>query len=312
MKIIKETYKNKKTKCKVICEKGHVTLIIPKNVENKKCKICFGSTMYHEDEFYRSFMYRSPLVHNNKYDYSLVKISKLLKSTDKVIINCPIHGQFKQRICDHLSGRGCKKCGNSNKNKNTRISEKVFLEKLKISKPHIKLNEGYLQFSKPAIFKCIIHDYVFKSTPILQLNNNVSSCKYCLRKQRSRASKGFYNLRNAIDGKFKYEGYLYIIKIKEIITNKIYLKIGVSTNTKRRFNQIKNNGLEIFDIKIVKDLNLTFSVLTEHLLKVKFKNDRYFPNLKFNGMYECYNIKSYEKILSFISHRHSANDIMQI
>ena len=28
-----------------------------------------------------------------------------------IIITCPIHGDFSQRVDGHLSGRGCKKCG---------------------------------------------------------------------------------------------------------------------------------------------------------------------------------------------------------
>ena len=53
------------------------------------------------------FIERSNLKHNNKYDYSKVKY----KSTKlKVIIICPIHGEFEQTAEEHMRGCGCIKC----------------------------------------------------------------------------------------------------------------------------------------------------------------------------------------------------------
>lgn len=46
--------------------------------------------------------------HPGKYDYSKVNY---VDSTTKVIIICPIHGEFSQKPPEHLSGRGCPPCG---------------------------------------------------------------------------------------------------------------------------------------------------------------------------------------------------------
>lgn len=51
---------------------------------------------------------RSTTIHNDKYDYSLIPPHP--KATDKVVIICPIHGEFSQRLCDHLRGHGCNRC----------------------------------------------------------------------------------------------------------------------------------------------------------------------------------------------------------
>jgi len=48
-------------------------------------------------------------VHNNKYDYSLIKYKTVRQ---KIIIICPDHGEFKQIAHDHQNGHGCQKCGN--------------------------------------------------------------------------------------------------------------------------------------------------------------------------------------------------------
>ena len=54
-----------------------------------------------------NFINTSSNVHNNKYDYSLVKY---INNTTKVDIICPIHGKFEQTPLDHIQGHGCKKC----------------------------------------------------------------------------------------------------------------------------------------------------------------------------------------------------------
>ena len=53
------------------------------------------------------FIERSKKIHNNLYDYSKVEY---VNNVAKVIIICPIHGEFKQSPSSHLYGRGCTKC----------------------------------------------------------------------------------------------------------------------------------------------------------------------------------------------------------
>ena len=54
------------------------------------------------------FINRSILIHNNKFDYSKVEYQSTKK---KVIIICPIHGEFEQSPETHLKSKcGCPKC----------------------------------------------------------------------------------------------------------------------------------------------------------------------------------------------------------
>ena len=47
-------------------------------------------------------------VHHNKYNYDKVKYNNL---HEKVIITCPIHGDFQQRACSHIFDHmGCMRC----------------------------------------------------------------------------------------------------------------------------------------------------------------------------------------------------------
>jgi len=54
------------------------------------------------------FINKATKVHSGKYGYSK---TKYIKAIEKVIITCPIHGDFYQSPNSHLSGRGCPLCG---------------------------------------------------------------------------------------------------------------------------------------------------------------------------------------------------------
>ena len=54
------------------------------------------------------FIERAKSIHGDKYDYSKVKYEGMTKH---VCIICPEHGEFWQTPINHLSGKGCYKCG---------------------------------------------------------------------------------------------------------------------------------------------------------------------------------------------------------
>jgi hypothetical protein len=51
------------------------------------------------------FIKKASIVHSGKYSYDKVVYKNMLT---KVIIICPIHGEFQQRPADHLKGYGCR------------------------------------------------------------------------------------------------------------------------------------------------------------------------------------------------------------
>ena len=68
----------------------------------------------------KKFIEDCKLVHGNKYDYSLVEY---VGNRKKVKIICSIHGEFNQIPYNHLSGKGCSKCGDKRKNIDKFIKE---------------------------------------------------------------------------------------------------------------------------------------------------------------------------------------------
>lgn len=69
------------------------------------------------------FIKKANEVHKNFYTYNNVVYKN---SSTKVLITCPVHGDYDQRPTNHLQGRGCRKCGNVE-----RYTPQSFIEKAK-------------------------------------------------------------------------------------------------------------------------------------------------------------------------------------
>jgi hypothetical protein len=59
----------------------------------------------------QEFVGRSKIKHHNKYDYTKTIYEGALH---KVIIICPVHGEFTQQAGNHVSGKGCRQCADMN------------------------------------------------------------------------------------------------------------------------------------------------------------------------------------------------------
>ena len=109
----KVNYVNQRTKVTIICkEHGEFEQIPYHHINGHGCPKCTANkngiskrlTIEH-------FINKANQVHNNYYNYSKVNY---INSFTKVLITCPIHGDFEQTPSSHLSGRGCPKCKRSN------------------------------------------------------------------------------------------------------------------------------------------------------------------------------------------------------
>ena len=99
-------------------EKGRVCIICPEHgefwqspyshIKGHKCLKCSGKKKKTTEEFIKD----SIKIHGDKYDYSKVEY---INNDTKVCIVCPIHGEFWQTPNKHLNGRGCQKCGGTNR-----------------------------------------------------------------------------------------------------------------------------------------------------------------------------------------------------
>ena len=72
------------------------------------------------------FLQDAKRIHGDRYNYSKVE---LVNYQTKVIIICPVHGEFTQSPTLHLQGSGCPKCGNERES--LRMTTEGFIQKAK-------------------------------------------------------------------------------------------------------------------------------------------------------------------------------------
>ena len=118
-----------------------------------------------------SFIFKSKKIHGDKYDYSLVNY---INNKTKVTILCSIHGEFKQRPNDHLSGYGCSKCSGKFK-----LDTSTFIEKCKTIHGEVYDYSKVIYVNGKTKVKiiCSIHGE-FEQTPDKHVNSK-QGCSIC-------------------------------------------------------------------------------------------------------------------------------------
>lgn len=169
-------------------------------------------------------------VHGDKYNYSKVDYRG---AKVKVIITCPIHGDFEQASTNHLQGQNCPHCAKSimvkkkTKNKKELLKEFKLIHKDKYD--YSKVN--YTGSHKDILITCPEHGD-FEQTPANHLTG--SGCSKC-------AKNGFNPSKSA---------YLYYLKVTTD-NGKVLYKIGITNRTvNERFNLNELSKIEIIKQKL--------------------------------------------------------------
>jgi hypothetical protein len=101
-------YKNKRDSIKLICDKHGVFETLPsRHIRGAGCPTCAIECRKKKQD---DFINEARAIHGQKYDYSEVSYQNY---ETKVVIRCPIHGEFLQSPSKHLSGHGCLICRES-------------------------------------------------------------------------------------------------------------------------------------------------------------------------------------------------------
>ena len=99
----KVDYKGKEVKVVIICPEHGAFLQRPHNhLQGQSCPKCSGH--YMNTDYFKE---KANQIHNGKYNYDKIEYKD---QRSKVVITCPIHGDFLQSPQDHLQGNGCQKC----------------------------------------------------------------------------------------------------------------------------------------------------------------------------------------------------------
>lgn len=109
--------KNKKDKITIICpEHGEFTISPDSHLNGSGCKYCKKGSVFNNDDFIKI----ANIIHNDKYNYNQTKYEY---ATKKVIITCPLHGDFQQTPSKHINGQGCPVCGKLYRKKERKLYE---------------------------------------------------------------------------------------------------------------------------------------------------------------------------------------------
>lgn len=176
-------YKNCRTKIKIICPiHGEFEQTPSNHLSGDGCYDCYKDNRIKTSE---KFVKDAILVHNDKYDYSLVDYQK---SIEKVKIICKKHGVFEQRPSNHLSGQNCPKCSkNSLSNINDMIKKAILIHG-EIYDYSLSI---YINCDTKINIICSKHG-IFKQTPYQHVNR-MNGCPICNESNGEREIRVYLN-----------------------------------------------------------------------------------------------------------------------
>jgi len=202
----KVNYVNSTTKVVITCPVHGDFLQTPRNHLVGGCKKCADSNRDYLRVTLDQFIDRANKKHKNKYDYSKVNY---VNTKDKVIIGCPIHGDFEQEGNSHLLGVGCPKCAGVKKLTQDEFEQKskeIHGDKYDYSKSKYKNSSTKVEII------CPIHGS-FLQTPNSHMQG--IGCKKCgsneVRNKLVRSQDDYINLVEKVhNGKYSYEKTKYV------------------------------------------------------------------------------------------------------
>ena len=167
----KINYKNNLTPVIFTCSKHGDFSYLPSSIKDRiECPECQKERLHHlfiNDS--NDMINKFKKVHNNFYSYEKTIYNG---ATNKIIITCPIHGDFEQLPYGHLVGQGCPKCSKQKYwgNRKDKITTDAIVKRF------INVHNNYYNYDKvnyvngntKVIITCPIHGD-FEQTPFSHL-----------------------------------------------------------------------------------------------------------------------------------------------
>lgn len=170
---------------------------------------CRKCTQYHDKAYYVEKFIDA---HGDKYDYSCMSKEKLYTRHDTITIICPIHGEFQQKIKNHINGNGCKLCGYNKSGDSVKISLEDIKKRLdKLCGSDLEYDiKKYKNTNTPLPLKCNKCGKTFmRDVNALMINN---TCPYCNGKNRNltyKTNEFIEKARNIHGDKYDYSKTVY-------------------------------------------------------------------------------------------------------
>lgn len=238
-----------------------------------------------------TFVTRSQTIHSNKYTYEKVEYVNIKV---KVLITCPIHGDFLQAPGDHLKGHGCKACKSDKQSKRQTSNNEKFISKaLNVHEGLYKYDKvEYINSKSPVVITCPTHGDFHQSPSDHLKGRGCPTCgslvpgvgwSYSSWERAGNLSKQFVGFQ------------LYIVELWS--DTEKFLKVGKTYTSIA--TRLRNLPYEYKVLHVLQGSALYVSNL-ETALHSKLENDHYTPAVSFGGVNECYPSTYLQKLLTTI------------
>jgi hypothetical protein len=225
--------------------------------------------------------------HNSKYSYDNAVYTKM---TSNITITCPTHGDFEQRVADHLAGRGCSKCATKANATNKRVTLEQFIAKATMY--YAKYNYDYTNTvmgnnNKDRVEVICPKHGTFKTTVANHIKGK-AKCSSCSLEESVGSLWSYSDWEKAAKASKNFEGFsLYVLRCYN--DTEEFIKIGKSfTNISKRYCS-KHHMPYDFEVIHTTYGSAKFISELEASLKHTFKEHSYVTGLYFPGMYEAFN-----------------------
>lgn len=274
-------------KVEIICKDHGEFWQSPNNhLKGRKCPTCQGRRRRTRDNFIED----ANNIHGGQYSYHK---SAYKDYSTKLIITCPLHGDFKKDPRAHLSGAGCPRCSGV-----TQMDTKAFVQRArdKHGDAYDYKDVQYVTMKTKVDIWCRKHDHKFQQTPDAHLRS-VFNCDICRVENR----KGLYHPNSmwGINGFYKTNDNISNIYLLSV--NEEFLKLGLSKDIRNRITTLK--------CKLPKEVKETVDLVSfvtgpardlfylEQGILYCSTIERIKPAYEFEGESECIRIEDKGKVL---------------
>lgn len=234
------------------------------------------------------------VVHEGKYDYSKVFFEN---RKEYIEIICKEHGDFRQQASCHISGRGCPECG--------RISKLIGLDAFVERSREVhgdRYDYSLVEYTRSdEVVDIICHFHgIFQQKPYAHLNGQ--KCAKCAGEERAAKQHWNYIKRCELNKELaESPSVLYLLKFR--INEEEFLKVGISSNYKRRLGHYREYGIVYEEIACVHGLAKDMAIAERDVLrKIRQSGYKYLPSVDFKGWTECATLESEKFILELFSY----------
>lgn len=281
----KAVYVNARTKICVSCPAHGDFFVTSSNHISRKsgCPKCaavnYGAAKKNKAK--ATFVSDCVMLHGHKYTYVDVEY---VDARTKVVIGCPVHGNFEMMPYCHRQGQGCPQCGVAERGRKHTLSQEEFIDRA--SKTHKdKYIYDYVEYhnSKTKVqIVCPGHGPFFQR-PGSHVRGE--GCPECGRESWF-AEQGGYSQRMFDTNPTQKDepGILYCVRFTSATED--FYKIGI---TKRSISDRFHWGYAVYDMEVMFEHSSTLYdvwTLEQHILTT-LKSNRYYPSVKIGGYTEC-------------------------